>query len=217
MNRAPYGTCLQAIDGLALVEQEIDEYAIADRGNGTEINDVDDDNDNQTDTNPIDNTITTNSIVGVLAVNSVISGLSEASQAAYLNLVAARELWNGPRTYSMIYQRSCHCRYPFTQLMYVDIKEGQKGFIRYAQDAEKATEDGTPVAPVTREVYTSVYTIEYQFDLIENAILENKAEIVEVSYDEQMGYPTIIYINYDLAIADDEFEIHSVVSVETSK
>ena len=65
--------------------------------------------------------------------------------------------------------------------------------------------DGAPVPPDAWERYL---TIEEVFAVIEDA-LERPAERVDVTYDARLGYPGVVYIDYEAQLADEErgFEI----------
>ncbi len=63
-----------------------------------------------------------------------------------------------------------------------------------------AVATGTPVDPTFRFAYQ---TIDDLFDVIDEA-MKRPADRLEVTYDEILGVPTFIYIDYDFGIADDE-------------
>lgn len=59
-------------------------------------------------------------------------------------------------------------------------------------------ETGEPV----EEPYRS-RTIDELFDVIEDAVAQDAAQL-EVEYDEAFGFPTHIYVDYSITIADEE-------------
>ncbi len=61
----------------------------------------------------------------------------------------------------------------------------------------EAESDGLALA----EIYADVSTIDALFDVIDSA---GEAEVVTVSYDAELGYPTEIYIDESFQMADEE-------------
>ncbi len=63
-----------------------------------------------------------------------------------------------------------------------------------------AVATGAPVDPNFRFAYQ---TIDDLFDVIEEA-RKRPADRLEVTYDETLGFPSFLYIDYDFGLADEE-------------
>jgi len=90
-------------------------------------------------------------------------------------------------------QRSCFCPRDFVLPMDVVEKEGEIVEAVYSESGEVVPEN-------IRENLLSVNEI---FDVIENAY-NSGAEEVNVTYDEEYGYPTSVFINQDFNMQDEE-------------
>lgn len=119
-------------------------------------------------------------------------------------LLAARAKWGRPARYEYAYQKSCYCMSEFIQPLHVTVLDGLKINVTYVEDAIAGSE--------SQDVVNSVYTIEEQFVLIEQALSGPfKADSVIVDYDDELGYPLVLSIDYESAIADEEFTITNSV------
>ena len=118
------------------------------------------------------------------------------STAAEDELNAARRRWaeEGPQAYVMVLFRSCECTPEMTGPVRVSVLNGNIMSRRY-------TENGMLVAA---SMANSFPDVEGLFDFIEDAQRQNAFRL-EVSYDPVRGYPTLISVDYDRMIADDEF------------
>lgn len=123
-----------------------------------------------------------------------------------LELLAAQTKWGQPASYEFVYQNSCFCHPSYIQPMYVVVENGIKTNVTYIEE--------TLAGSVTQDVFDSVYTIEDQFLLIEEAIAgPYKADSVFMQYDEDWGYPQIVWIDYMYMISDEEFQIFNTVQL----
>ena len=61
-------------------------------------------------------------------------------------------------------------------------------------------------APVGPTYWKSYHTVEELFALIDSALVRDAAQVT-VQFDEALGYPTQLYIDEDLRIADEELGI----------
>ena len=118
------------------------------------------------------------------------------STSAEDELTAARTRWaqEGPRTYVMVLFRSCECTPEMTGPVRVTVANGNILSRRY-------TENGTIVSA---SMSTAFPDVEGLFDFIEDAQRQNAFRL-DVRYDPLLGYPTLISVDYDRMIADDEF------------
>mmetsp|Transcript_19006 Transcript_19006/g.31507 ORF Transcript_19006/g.31507 Transcript_19006/m.31507 type:complete len:399 (-) Transcript_19006:85-1281(-) len=121
-----------------------------------------------------------------------------------IDLLAAKAKWGQPARYEYVFYKSCHCMSEFVQPMHVIVKDGTKINVTYVEDAISGSE--------SQDVINSVYTIEEQFMVIEQALSGPfKADSVVVDYDDELGYPLVLSIDYESAIADEEFQIFNSV------
>lgn len=121
-----------------------------------------------------------------------------------IDLLAARAKWGQPARYEYAYQKTCYCMSEFVQPLHVTVLDGLKINVTYVEDAIAGSE--------SQEVINSVYTIEEQFLLIEQALsCPFKADSVIAEYDDELGYPLILSIDYESAISDEEFTISNSV------
>ena len=107
------------------------------------------------------------------------------------DLDTARARWSdaGLDAYTMTLQRICFCPMPdYTGPFEVSVRNDAIDAVRLMGE-EVDTERGMTVAAL--------------FDLIEEAY-DRKAEVVDVTYDPELGYPTSIGIDYSSQMADEE-------------
>lgn len=118
-------------------------------------------------------------------------GASADTPAARDDLEAARERWADAalEAYEMTLQRICFCPTPdYTGPFEVTVRDGKLASV-VLNGAEVDDERGI--------------TVEGLFALIEEAYDRDAASVV-VEYDERMGHPTSLSIDYDVRMADEE-------------
>lgn len=111
------------------------------------------------------------------------------------DLEAGKSLWQAKNlsTYNFTYQRSCECPPQEQMPKLVQVVDGMVLAI-----------DGSPVQATQRSSSLSpVPTFGGLFTIIQDAINANAFRI-RVSYDQQYGYPTSIFIDYEEMVADEE-------------
>jgi hypothetical protein len=110
------------------------------------------------------------------------------------DLEAAQRRWTdrGYTSYEFRVQRSCFCAPTATAPLIVRVQNGQPGSIVHA-------ETGEPVTPLPG----MALTVDALFGVVDDA-LHRDAAGVEVTYDDALGYPRQIAIDYDQRIADEE-------------
>ena len=101
------------------------------------------------------------------------------------------------KNYSVTFQLSCFCTPDITELVSIVVEGGQKTQVNYLKNGE----------PVPKEYFYIFSSITEVFKLISDAI-EQKAEVIEVSYDPKFGFPRKLYIDHDSRIADEEVHIN---------
>ncbi|WP_412062358.1 DUF6174 domain-containing protein [Rubrivirga sp. IMCC45206] len=107
------------------------------------------------------------------------------------DLDAAMAKWEAADlgAYTMTLRRMCFCPTPdYTGPFAVTVRDGEVASVRL---------DGATV-PAERGM-----SVEDLFELLEDAY-DREAEVVEVSFDPDLGYPTAINIDYSSMMADEE-------------
>jgi hypothetical protein len=133
-------------------------------------------------------------VVRAIAVVAAISACDSALSPT-ASLSDARQRWadKGPAAYSIDLFRSCECTAEMSGPVVVNVQNGTV--------QSRAYRGGSIVPPNMAPLFPSV---EGLFDLIADAA-ERRAHRLEVRYDRDLGYPAWLVIDYDKAIADDEF------------
>lgn len=121
----------------------------------------------------------------------------EATSAAYGHHRAAWEA-AGVRDYRYLFQRRCECPPEMTAPVEIEVRGG-------AVEAVMLSQSGAPVSP---ELLPAFPTVDDLFDLIDEA-LRRDADLLEVTYDSPLGYPTSLRIDYRREVADDEVDIEA--------
>ena len=108
-----------------------------------------------------------------------------------------KEKWSstGISNYQYTFQQICFCPADDTAKVSITVYDNNVDSIRRVSDGKliKPSSSGT-------------YTIDQLFSLIQDA--DNKgADRLSVIYDDELGYPTSIDIDYEKALADDEISI----------
>ncbi len=100
--------------------------------------------------------------------------------------------------YQYTYQSSCFCPPPFTDEVVITVLDG------VIQSVFSTTSN----VDLDSALHSSFDTVDGLFSRIQTAIDEN-AERISVSYDEELGYPTVIDIDFDSRLADEEVRIQT--------
>jgi hypothetical protein len=69
--------------------------------------------------------------------------------------------------------------------------------------------DGEPVEAIARSAVSDIPTIMGIFDLVQDAI-DGNAFTVQVAYNELLGHPSAVFIDYDENVADDQLSISAI-------
>lgn len=127
-----------------------------------------------------------------------LAGCSDALSGPDLmrELEANRNRWQsvGFTDYTYRVDRACFCG--FFGLAEIEVRDGVIVAVTHA-------EDGTAVDPEFFQFYD---TVEDLFDLIQDAIAR-EAAVLDVEYDDQLGYPLRIELDYAFNVADDELTV----------
>ena len=136
-------------------------------------------------------------------VDDLASGRLAALRA---ELRVQRERWAGQRIldYQLTMSRSCFCPPEGAGLVVLTVLEGEPAEWQYFLS-------GDPIAPEWRAFFP---TVEGLFDFVEDAI-DRSADSIEVRYDEELGLPTTVRIDYRLAAVDEEiaYEVEKLVDL----
>ncbi len=124
--------------------------------------------------------------------------LPERYRALAKTFDAQQERWRDSKlqSYQYTYQRTCFCEPDWIRPVVIDVVNNRIERIVYADDG----------APVDSTYWASYHTVDGLFALIDSALARDAAQIT-VQFDEALGYPTQLYIDEDLGIADEELRI----------
>ena len=113
-------------------------------------------------------------------------------------LAENRDKWDeqGGANYTFNFQRICFCLQDFVREAVVTVEDGRIAAAVFADTGEA----------VGQEIVDAYYTVDQLFGQIEEAVRES-AEIIRVTYDEELGYPTDLFIDFSTGIADEEFTV----------
>ncbi len=111
---------------------------------------------------------------------------------------AQRKRWeaNEFSSYQYTYQRTCFCAPDWIRPVVIDVVDDRIERIAYADDG----------ALVDSTFWASYHTVDGLFALIDQAMTSDAAQVT-VQFDDPLGYPTQLYIDEDVRIADEELSI----------
>lgn len=118
----------------------------------------------------------------------------EPTKKAASELKLNREKWTKAsiKNYRYTFKADCFCPPDYTAARTIEVREGK------LQSATRADGKTDPA-----NFQKNCGDMEYVFDLLEKAV-DAKAEKMTVKYDEKLGYPTNISIDYKANVSDDE-------------
>lgn len=102
----------------------------------------------------------------------------------------------GITDYRYVLTASCECLPQWTRAAEVVVRDGQTLAVRYLENGS------TDVWPRYRELDR----VEELFDFVDDAY-ERDADVIDVEYHPQHGFPTRISVDYDRQVGDDELVI----------
>ncbi len=103
------------------------------------------------------------------------------------------------QTYEYRYRKVCDCHRDTPADTIVAVEDGVVVDVRYERD------DYVSQMPVNPDEFQWFRTIDDLFSLVATA--EENATTLRVSYDETLGYPAYIYIDYDHSLIGEEVEL----------
>lgn len=125
---------------------------------------------------------------------------STTTAAEATDVESARALWDaeGPESYELTYEKMCYCASVGPVTVTVESGEITDVAAPEADDEAEATEDALSVE-----------------DLLDKAAdAEADADVAEIEYDEEYGYPTLLDIDWLEDAVDDEVT-YTVTSFES--
>ena len=137
-------------------------------------------------------------MAGLLAL-VVVGGCGDGPTAlSSTTMHSARARWEatGIQDYRYEFRQQCECGPALAEAAIVEVRGGTVTNV-------SNRDSGIPAASDERRLFP---TIDDLFDRIDDAIRRNAASLV-VSYDDDLGYPTLISIDYDVQVIDDEVAI----------
>lgn len=113
-------------------------------------------------------------------------------------LATARAQWtsHAPATYTVVSARGCECPTEVTRPTEITVTSNQITSAVYVDDR-------TPVAEQFRSL---LRTVDGVFDDIQSAI-DRHADAIDLRFDPDKGYPTLVFVDYSRGIADEELSI----------
>jgi hypothetical protein len=132
---------------------------------------------------------------GLLMTVAAASGACADSPNDH-GLAAARAKWDHPVSYQFVWARGCECPTDATRPTLIGVNSNQITSAVYVDDQ-------TPVAEQFRGL---LRTVDGVFDDIQSAIDQHAASI-DLRFDATRGYPTLVFVDYDRGIADEELSI----------
>jgi len=142
-------------------------------------------------------------VTGIQLVLLGTMALSRPS-AADDELVANRGVWAaaGIASYEYRYEKVCDCHPDTPAETIVTITNGVVVDVRYDR------QDYLSEVAVAADNYRWFRTIDDLFTLVETA--SKTADTLRVAYDQTLGYPAYIYIDYDHAMVGEEVELQVI-------
>ena len=143
--------------------------------------------------------ITQGAAITIGALLVVVSACSSTSGPA-AEFAAARQRWNerGPTSYVVTVRRSCECLPEAAGPVAVTVRAG-------AVQSRVYTASGNAVSAQFQELFP---TVDGLFALIESARRQKVHQLI-VEYDDAMGYPVRVSIDFDRNHVDDEVSYYA--------
>jgi hypothetical protein len=113
-------------------------------------------------------------------------------------LAAARAQWAAyaPVAYSFVWARGCECPTEVTRPTEITVNSKQITSAVYVDDR----------TPVAEEFRGLLRTVDGVFDDVQSAI-DRHADAIDLRFDADKGYPTLVFVDYSRQIADEELSI----------
>jgi len=137
----------------------------------------------------------------LLLVTAILASSCSSPTAEELELERNEKLWQSQNitNYDFTLERQCFCSADWRGPVNIQVRNGVVISVIYVSTGET----------VDPEIFNNADTIEELFGIIRDAYEEKntfnqKAEMVNVTYHPEMGYPLTIFIDVSKMIADEE-------------
>lgn len=134
----------------------------------------------------------------------LLSACSTGSDGEIDSLQEARRLWNekGAENYQINYRATCFCG--FIDPVLVEVRSDTVSAILHPDTKETyMIEYSGEMRPILEILPGYFKTVDEIFDLAEEA--SEGAAVFEIEYDQNYGYPTMMYVDGHAGTSDDEF------------
>ncbi len=140
-------------------------------------------------------------VVFMVAVLSACSGFAQQLPPMVGEYQKSLKRWQQAslQNYDISYHRQCFCLAELVRPLRVEVRDGRIASAVYA-------DDGSPLLP---DLDYDLKSVDDFFDLIADAI-DRSADKLHVSYDDTLGFPSSISIDYFKRMVDDEVTITSI-------
>ncbi|MBR9792619.1 MAG: hypothetical protein GYB58_12810 [Gammaproteobacteria bacterium] len=146
-------------------------------------------------------------------ISAILTGCNSDSDTTLEELNKHRQIWESQNIsdYEMQFTHTCNCLDEVTAPRIALVENNEvvsQVATRFGPSISIGTEglgvDSNNNKALRPELVT-VWTVDELFDLI--ALEESRADFLEVEYTEGLGYPTLIRVDRNKQIADDEYSI----------
>ena len=135
--------------------------------------------------------------VTLITLLAVVSCTSSVPQ----ELINSERLWKGQglSNYDFTLERQCFCPEDWRGPVNIQVRNGAAASVTYVSSG----------LAVTEGKFDNADTIDKLFTILKDAYtgkgdFEQKADIINVTYNDQKGYPTTFYIDVSQTMADEE-------------
>ena len=140
------------------------------------------------------------SLLAVIVLLTLLA-VTSCTNSVPRELTDNEKLWKDQEldNYDFTLERQCFCPEDWRGPVNIEVRNGNAVSVTYQSDGSVVTEGK----------FDDVDTIDKLFILLNNAYagkgdFEQKADSVDVTYDEQMWYPVSLYIDVSQQMADEE-------------
>jgi hypothetical protein len=150
-------------------------------------------------------TILVSGSAGLVALVMAFGGAAPAADAAALaDLAAARDRWQriAAADYEYAYRKFCDCTRDLPPETVVNVTDGSIVRVLHRHE-DTATE--VPAREGSLDLY---WTIDDLFDKLASAL--SREALVRVQYEPRYGYPTALYVDYDMTFIGDETDLREI-------
>ena len=137
-------------------------------------------------------------LANAFLISGILAGSESAQAQQQLNDSHNKWASKNIKDYQYTFNWGCFCPPEHNKPVIILVRNGVLSGVKYA--------DGS--GAVDKAKYASYRTIEGLFEFLQDAI-NRKAYRIEVSYDANLGYPTLASIDYDQRVSDEEMSFKS--------